>query len=83
MKFAARGGLSCMTTQEAQLKQRNASALEALPGEIRGDVIRPGDAEYDRARTLFNGAFDRRPEAIIRPRSARGHRRRAPRRSRE
>jgi FAD/FMN-containing dehydrogenase len=70
MRFTARDGLTSMTTQEAHLTQRNASALEALPGEIHGDVIRPGDAEYDRARTLFNGAFDRRPEAIIRPRSA-------------
>jgi FAD/FMN-containing dehydrogenase len=70
MSFTARGGLSSVTIQDAHLTQSNVSALEALSGEIRGDVIRPWDTDYDHARTLFNGAFDRRPEAIVRPRSA-------------
>ena len=58
-------GLSSVTIQEAHLNQ-----LESLPNEIRGDVIRPWDGEYDRARALFNGAFDLRPQAIVRPHSA-------------
>src|SRR5688500_19792929 len=70
MSFAARCGLSSVTIQDAQLTPKTPSALETLPGEISGDVIRPWDAEYDRARTLFNSAFDRRPQAIVRPRSA-------------
>jgi FAD/FMN-containing dehydrogenase len=70
MSFTARGGLSSVTIQDAHLTQSNVSALEALSGEIRGDVIRQWDTDYDHARTLFNGAFDRRPEAIVRPRSA-------------
>jgi FAD/FMN-containing dehydrogenase len=32
-----------------------------------GRVIAPGDAGYDRARTIFYGGFDQRPAAIIRP----------------
>jgi FAD/FMN-containing dehydrogenase len=32
-----------------------------------GRVITPGDAGYDRARTVFYGGFDQRPAAIIRP----------------
>jgi FAD/FMN-containing dehydrogenase len=70
MSFTARFGLSSVTIQDAHLTQSNVSALEALSGEIRGDVIRQWDTDYDHARTLFNGAFDRRPEAIVRPRSA-------------
>jgi hypothetical protein len=30
-------------------------------------VITPGDAGYDRARTVFYGGFDQRPAAIVRP----------------
>ena len=67
MSLAAAGGLSSVTTQHAQLTRKSVSPLEA---EIRTEVIRPGDADYDRARSLFNGAFDRRPEAIVRPRNA-------------
>jgi hypothetical protein len=33
---------------------------------ISGRVIRPDDAEYDKARALFYGGMDRRPAAIVR-----------------
>jgi FAD/FMN-containing dehydrogenase len=33
---------------------------------ISGRVIRPDDAEYDKARTSFYGGVDRRPAAIVR-----------------
>jgi FAD binding domain-containing protein/berberine-like enzyme len=45
-----------------------ASAVEALTRGILGDVILPSHDEYDRARALFNGALDRMPDAIVRPR---------------
>lgn len=36
-----------------------------IPG-FEGEVITPGDARYDRARALWNGAVDRRPRYIAR-----------------
>src|SRR5437588_2635824 len=35
------------------------------------ESVAPGDAEYDQARRLYNGAIDHRAELILRPRSAR------------
>ncbi|MGW1890561.1 FAD-binding oxidoreductase [Streptomyces sp. NPDC002004] len=40
--------------------------LDAMRGALRGPVMAPGDAEYDRARTLYNAMIDKRPAAIVR-----------------
>ncbi|HVV10454.1 FAD-binding oxidoreductase [Amycolatopsis sp.] len=38
--------------------------------DLQGDVLRPGDLEYDPARAVFNAMIDRRPLAILRCRDA-------------
>ena len=43
------------------------SQLSTLRSRLRGRLITPETADYDQARTLFMGGFDRRPAAIIRP----------------
>lgn len=40
--------------------------IEAFTGAMRGAVLRPGDDDYDGARWLWNGMFDRRPSFIAR-----------------
>src|SRR6266540_5161439 len=39
---------------------------EQLRGSLTGDVLDPGDREYERARLCFNLLIDRRPTAIAR-----------------
>jgi len=41
-----------------------------LPGGFSGEAIRPGDAEFDTARAVYNGMIDRRPALIVRPTGA-------------
>jgi FAD/FMN-containing dehydrogenase len=40
--------------------------IPELSAMFKGRVIGPGDPDYDRARTIFYGGFDRRPAAIVR-----------------
>ena len=42
------------------------SVVEALRGEVKGDVIAPGDSGYEEARRVYNGMIDKRPAAVIR-----------------
>jgi len=40
--------------------------IDELKRRLRGDVIVPGDAAYDEARTIWNATIDRHPAAIAR-----------------
>src|SRR5512140_3593319 len=42
------------------------AAVEALRGGLRGRLVAPGHAEYDEARTIWNGMIDRKPALIMR-----------------
>jgi FAD/FMN-containing dehydrogenase len=41
-------------------------SIDTLRTEFPGRVIAPGDAEYDQARTVLYGGFDKHPAVIIR-----------------
>ncbi len=46
--------------------QSEATTYESLRTALAGRVIGPDDQDYDEARTIFYGGFDRRPAAIAR-----------------
>ncbi len=43
-----------------------AKEVETLASRVRGEVIRPGDANYDTARKVYNAMIDKHPAAIVR-----------------
>jgi hypothetical protein len=42
-----------------------ASALQALQASLHGELLCPGDAPYNKARTIHNGMIDRHPALIV------------------
>ena len=40
--------------------------LDQLRSQFRGQIIQPGDGEYDTARKIYNGMIDKRPRVIAR-----------------
>ena len=43
--------------------------VSALRARLSGEVVAPGDDEYDTARSVWNGMIDKRPAAIVRCRT--------------
>jgi len=50
----------------------NDTLISTLRADLDGAVITPGDSEYDAARTVVAGGFDRRPAVVVRPVDAAG-----------
>lgn len=40
---------------------------DQLAEQLRGDLVQPGDSEYEEARRVYNGMIDRRPQLVVRP----------------
>src|SRR5262249_9128289 len=44
----------------------NQAAVAELKSKLRGEVITPGDAEYEKARLVYNAMISRHPSLIAR-----------------
>lgn len=53
-----------MMTIQGEPTEVKGTAVEALQTQLRGPLLRSGEAGYDAARTIPNGMIDRRPALI-------------------
>ena len=51
---------------ETAIPEATTTDLERLRDSLHGPLILPGDEGYDEARSIWNGAIDRRPACIAR-----------------
>src|SRR5215471_7395475 len=67
LAFPSPPEVRCMAITTGRVETAlSAEAIQALVLAIRGKVIQPEDAEYDEARSLYNGMIDKRPRLIVR-----------------
>ena len=59
-----------MTTTQPRTDALGDATLGELAQAIQGEVILPGDAGYDDARAIWNGAHDKKPALIVRGKGA-------------
>src|SRR5258708_14440939 len=60
-------GRSSMDTTEVPEEQHaSEQATRVLASRLRGELILPGNPDYEAARGVWNGAFDRHPALIVR-----------------
>ena len=55
-----------MTTTQTRPTRIGEATIAEFAAGLRGTVVRPGDADYDHERSIWNGAHDRRPTLIAR-----------------
>lgn len=54
------------TTDHGAPDSGTTRALQELRDRLAGGLIEPGDPDYDRARRVWNGLIDARPQAVVR-----------------
>ncbi|MCZ6875218.1 MAG: FAD-dependent oxidoreductase, partial [bacterium] len=57
--------LQVITSQGGEAVLEDAT-VEAFRTSLRGDLVTPGDEEYDEVRLIWNGMHDKRPALIAR-----------------
>jgi hypothetical protein len=62
----AAGGAVTLAGLDGGTRTVSGSEVEELRGELRGELLAPGQDGYDAARRLWNPAFDRKPALIAR-----------------
>jgi FAD/FMN-containing dehydrogenase len=60
------GARSALETERRDAAALDDAALADLARHFRGELIRPGDPQYDAARAIWNGAIDRHPGLVAR-----------------
>ncbi|MEN8040009.1 MAG: FAD-binding oxidoreductase [Actinomycetota bacterium] len=53
-------------SQDSTARSLSKRAVSEFDSALSGDLIRPGDEDYDQVRSIWNGMIDRRPALIAR-----------------
>lgn len=59
-----------MSTIQTDVKKTigiSMDTITALRTKMRGEIIQPGDPQYETARKVYNGMIDKHPALIVRP----------------
>jgi FAD/FMN-containing dehydrogenase len=56
--------MSTTPIDQTRLPTLDDEAIQAFASGLRGQVVRPGDDDYDQARQVWNGMIDKRPALI-------------------
>ena len=59
--------MSDLLTEQKKATGIKQEAIATLRMKIRGDLIQPGDPQYETARKVYNAMIDTHPALIIRP----------------
>ncbi len=52
--------------QNTPVKELDKAKVDQFAASLRGQAVRPGDADYEQARKVYNGMIDKRPGLIAR-----------------
>ena len=55
-----------MTTTDTGIEAVGEATLAELAEGLHGELVTPASEDYDGARSIWNGAHDRRPALVIR-----------------
>ena len=58
--------MSYLQTDVKKATRLSMESIAALRTKIRGDIIQPGDPQYETARKVYNAMIDKRPALIVR-----------------
>ncbi len=56
----------CVRSREGTDIALETEDIDRFKSSLRGDLVQPGDAEYDQARAVYNAMHDRRPAMVAR-----------------
>ncbi len=55
-----------VNARSGEPKALSSEVIEAFRGQLRGALCMPGDADYEKSRSLWNAMIDRRPKLVVR-----------------
>jgi FAD/FMN-containing dehydrogenase len=59
--------MTMTATYQSSTTKLDRTAVEELAGQLAGNLLEPGSAEFEEARSIWNGMIDMQPALIVQP----------------